>query len=203
GGGRCASGSQVIRAIRTPGRRAAASTNRVVVSSRYGATNPAVTMGETYPPVTMPDMNVVFVEPFFPSNQRQFARALAEAGATVIGIGEYGVESFDDDLKGWLHHYERVPSVTDEQAWTRAVRAGRLRGRGGWDRRGVRRAGRGVDGGGGVRRGTRGVLRHDRRGRPGGPGLRLALLPERARGDAHPVDLAAVRLHQPGGYRAG
>jgi formate-dependent phosphoribosylglycinamide formyltransferase (GAR transformylase) len=70
----------------------------------------------------MPDMNVVFVEPFFPSNQRQFARALAEAGATVIGIGEYGVESFDDDLKGWLHHYERVPSVTDVDAMTRAVR---------------------------------------------------------------------------------
>src|SRR6266699_1335180 len=70
----------------------------------------------------MPDMNVVFVEPFFPSNQRQFARALAEAGATVIGIGEYGVESFDDDLKGWLDHYERVPSVTDAQALTRAVR---------------------------------------------------------------------------------
>ncbi len=67
-------------------------------------------------------MNVVFVEPFFPSNQRQFARALAEAGATVIGIGEYGVESFDDDLKGWLHHYERVPSVTDTDAMTRAVR---------------------------------------------------------------------------------
>src|SRR6266536_1009801 len=67
-------------------------------------------------------MNVVFVEPFFPSNQRQFARALAEAGATVIGIGEYGVESFDDDLKGWLHHYERVSSVTDADAMTRAVR---------------------------------------------------------------------------------
>src|SRR5213075_2622509 len=79
-------------------------------------------MASTYPPVTMPDMNVVFVEPFFPSNQRQFARALAEAGATVIGIGEYGVESFDDDLKGWLHHYERVPSVTDADAMTRAVR---------------------------------------------------------------------------------
>src|SRR2546426_511323 len=70
----------------------------------------------------MPDMNVVFVEPFFPSNQRQFARALAEAGATVIGIGEYGAESFDDDLKGWLHHYERVSSVTDVEAMTRAVR---------------------------------------------------------------------------------
>jgi formate-dependent phosphoribosylglycinamide formyltransferase (GAR transformylase) len=70
----------------------------------------------------MPDMNVILVEPFFPSNQRQFARALAEAGATVIGIGEYGVESFDDDLKGWLHHYERVSSVTDVEAMTRAVR---------------------------------------------------------------------------------
>src|SRR6266478_8283441 len=79
-------------------------------------------MGETYPPVTMPDMNVVFVEPFSPPNQRQFARALAEAGATVIGIGEYGAESFDDQLKGWLHHYERVPSVTDVEAMTRAVR---------------------------------------------------------------------------------
>ncbi len=67
-------------------------------------------------------MNVVFVEPFFPSSQRQFARALAEAGATVIGIGEYGVGSFDDDLKGWLHHYERVPSVTDVDAMTQAVR---------------------------------------------------------------------------------
>jgi len=67
-------------------------------------------------------MNVVFVEPFFPSNQRQFARALAEAGATVIGIGEYGAEAFGDQLKGWLYHYERVPSVTDVDAMTRAVR---------------------------------------------------------------------------------
>jgi formate-dependent phosphoribosylglycinamide formyltransferase (GAR transformylase) len=67
-------------------------------------------------------MNVVFVEPFFPNNQRQFVRALAEAGATVIGIGEYGVESFDDQLKGWLYHYERVRSVTDVDAMTHAVR---------------------------------------------------------------------------------
>jgi len=67
-------------------------------------------------------MNVVFVEPFFPSNQRQFARALAEAGATVIGIGEYDAGIFDDQLRGWLYHYERVPSVTDVEAMTRAVR---------------------------------------------------------------------------------
>src|SRR5579863_5759124 len=67
-------------------------------------------------------MNVVFVEPFFPSNQRQFARALAEAGATVIGIGEYPADALDDQLKGWLHHYERVPSVTDVDAMIAAVR---------------------------------------------------------------------------------
>ncbi len=67
-------------------------------------------------------MNVVLVEPFFPANQRQFARALAEAGATVIGIGEYGLDALDDQLKGWLYHYERVPSVTDVPALTQAVR---------------------------------------------------------------------------------
>jgi len=67
-------------------------------------------------------MNVVLVEPFFPRNQREFARALAEAGATVIGIGEYPADGFDDALKGWLYHYEQVPSVTDVAAMTRAVR---------------------------------------------------------------------------------
>ena len=231
-------------------------------------------------------MNVVLVEPFFPANQRQFARALAQAGATVIGIGEYGLDALDDELKGWLYHYERVPSVTDVPALTQAVRwvqdklwvdrleatveahtmaaaevreactipgtsvrtawlcrdkpsmkealraagvptavsaavdcaaqahdvrrAGRvpadpqaaqrrrrvghrtgrrLRGtRSG--ARGLRRPGRRVGRHRGVRRGARGLLRHDHRRRPGGPGLRLALLPQRARGDADPVDLA-------------
>jgi carbamoylphosphate synthase large subunit len=67
-------------------------------------------------------MNVVFVEPFFPANQRHFARALAEAGATVIGVGESSADALDDQLRGWLHHYERVPSVTDAEAMTRVVR---------------------------------------------------------------------------------
>ncbi len=68
-------------------------------------------------------MNVVFVEPFFPSSQRHFARALAEAGATVIGVGEYPADALDGQLQGWLHHYEQVPSVTDSGALTRAVRS--------------------------------------------------------------------------------
>ncbi len=70
----------------------------------------------------MPDMNVVLVEPFFPASQRHFARALAEVGATVIGVGESPAEALDEQLKGWLHGYEQVPSVTDAEAMTRQVR---------------------------------------------------------------------------------
>jgi carbamoylphosphate synthase large subunit len=67
-------------------------------------------------------MNVVFVEPFFPPSQRHFARALAEVGATVIGVGESPAEALDEQLKGWLHDYAQVPSVTDVEAMTRQVR---------------------------------------------------------------------------------
>src|ERR1022692_2960607 len=71
----------------------------------------------------MHDMNVVFVEPFFPSNQRHFVRALAEVGATVIGVGEYAAHDLDSELRGWLHHYEQVSSVTDVEAMTAVVRS--------------------------------------------------------------------------------
>lgn len=67
-------------------------------------------------------MNVMFLAPSFPSNQRQFVRALAEAGATVIGIGESHVDELDAQLKGWMYHYEQVPSVTDVDAMTAVVR---------------------------------------------------------------------------------
>jgi len=45
-------------------------------------------------------VNVVFVEPAFPANQRQFVRALAEVGATVIGVGERPADALDDQLRG-------------------------------------------------------------------------------------------------------
>jgi biotin carboxylase len=67
-------------------------------------------------------VNVVFIEPFFPRNQREFVRALAEVGATVIGIGEYPLDAMDDTLKGFMHHYEQVPSVTDVDRMTDVVR---------------------------------------------------------------------------------
>ena len=67
-------------------------------------------------------MNIILVEPFFPSNQREFVRALAGVGATIVGVGEYPVDAFDDDLRRWLHHYEQVPSVTDVDRMTDVVR---------------------------------------------------------------------------------
>lgn len=65
---------------------------------------------------------MILLEPSFPDNQKQFARALAEVGATVIGIGERPKDWLDDDVAGWLTHYEQVGSVTDDEAVLGAVR---------------------------------------------------------------------------------
>jgi hypothetical protein len=67
-------------------------------------------------------MHVVFIEPRFPANQRQFVRALAQVGATVTAIGEGSKESLDSDLREWLTHYEQVGSVVDEGAVLEKVR---------------------------------------------------------------------------------
>ena len=67
-------------------------------------------------------MRVVFVEPNFPRNQREFVRALASVGAEVIGIGESPEEALDDELRGWMRHYHQVASVVDVGAMTDAVR---------------------------------------------------------------------------------
>jgi hypothetical protein len=67
-------------------------------------------------------MDVILVEPCFPRNQRQFARGLHAVGARVIGIGERPKEALDEELRGWLHHYEQVSNVCDEGALERAVR---------------------------------------------------------------------------------
>jgi carbamoylphosphate synthase large subunit len=67
-------------------------------------------------------MHVVFVEPAFPRNQREFARALKSVGARVTGIGESPLEALDGELKGWLDAYERVSSVTNVAAMFEAVK---------------------------------------------------------------------------------
>jgi carbamoylphosphate synthase large subunit len=67
-------------------------------------------------------MDVVFVEPAFPYNQREFVRALASVGARVIGIGERPLSALDDELKHWLTHYEQIGSVVDENQLLTAVK---------------------------------------------------------------------------------
>ena len=67
-------------------------------------------------------MNVIFIEPSFPYNQREFVRALHAAGANVIGIGERPASHLSDELKHWLGDYVQIRSVVDEAALLRAVR---------------------------------------------------------------------------------
>jgi formate-dependent phosphoribosylglycinamide formyltransferase (GAR transformylase) len=67
-------------------------------------------------------VNVIFIEPAFPPNQREFVRGLVEAGATVIGIGERPADYLDPDLRGWMLHYEQIGNVTDVGLLVDAVR---------------------------------------------------------------------------------
>ena len=52
-------------------------------------------------------MHVVFLEPSFPANQKEFVRGLHAVGAKVTGIGERERDSLPADLREWLFHYER------------------------------------------------------------------------------------------------
>jgi carbamoylphosphate synthase large subunit len=67
-------------------------------------------------------MNVIFIEPAFPYNQREFVRALNATGANVIGIGERPAASLGAEMHGWLGDYLQVRSVVDEPSLLRAVR---------------------------------------------------------------------------------
>ena len=67
-------------------------------------------------------LDVVFLEPSFPANQREFVRALHAVGARVTGIGERPEESLDPELRHWLFHYHRVGNVTDAGQLEQAVR---------------------------------------------------------------------------------
>lgn len=68
-------------------------------------------------------MHVVFIEPFFPANQREFVRALHSVGARVTGIGEAPVEGLPPDLREQMLHYEQVGSVVQTDQMIRLVEA--------------------------------------------------------------------------------
>ncbi|MGH7910881.1 MAG: ATP-grasp domain-containing protein [Candidatus Dormibacteraceae bacterium] len=67
-------------------------------------------------------MNIAFVEPSFPPNQRRFVAGLAHVGATVIGIGETPEDQLAADLRSQLAGYYRVGNVTDDGQLDEAVR---------------------------------------------------------------------------------
>jgi len=67
-------------------------------------------------------VDVVFVEPCFPANQREFVRGLHSVGARVTGIGERPREALDPELRQWLFHYEQIGNVTSEAQLEKAVR---------------------------------------------------------------------------------
>ncbi|AXG15027.1 ATP-grasp domain-containing protein [Intrasporangium calvum] len=67
-------------------------------------------------------MNIIFVEPAFPANQRRFVHALASVGANVYGIGESDEAHLGPDLRGAMRGYYRVGSVTNVQQLIDAVR---------------------------------------------------------------------------------
>ncbi len=66
-------------------------------------------------------MNVIFVEPFFPQNQRRFVAALAGVGANVIGVGEYSEHDLPGELRSQLGAYYKVSNVTDVAQLNAAV----------------------------------------------------------------------------------
>ena len=67
-------------------------------------------------------VNIIFVEPSFPANQRRFVHALASVGANVYGIGESDESHLGDELRGALRGYYRVGSVTNVDQMVEAVR---------------------------------------------------------------------------------
>jgi len=73
-------------------------------------------------------MHVIFVEPAFPHNQRQFVRALAQVGARVTAIGEAPAQALPGEIQQYLHDYEQVPSVVHEPSLSEAVRRVQARG---------------------------------------------------------------------------
>ncbi|HVK35406.1 MAG TPA: hypothetical protein VM428_07080 [Microlunatus sp.] len=65
--------------------------------------------------------NVVMISPGFPLEMAYFTRALAEVGATVIGVGDQPVHGLPTEARAALAHYEHV-SLADEDAVIAALR---------------------------------------------------------------------------------
>lgn len=66
-------------------------------------------------------MNYIHLSPYFPPNFTHFSRALKEAGATVLGLGDSPYEELNPDLKQWLTEYYRVDDLHNYDQLLRAM----------------------------------------------------------------------------------
>ncbi len=53
-------------------------------------------------------MNVLMISPGYPADMPEFTRGLSEAGATVIGVGDQGVNDLPALVKRHLSDYLQV-----------------------------------------------------------------------------------------------
>ena len=73
-------------------------------------------------------MRVVLLSPSYPAEMINFARGLAEVGATVFGVGDTPREQLPHSVKPYLYDYLAVPRILDEMDVMDRV-SGWLRGR--------------------------------------------------------------------------
>src|SRR5499433_662317 len=66
-------------------------------------------------------MNVVMISPGYPAEMALFARGLAAAGATVIGVGDQPVHAVPQPAREALAHYVHVGSLANGDAVSAAV----------------------------------------------------------------------------------
>jgi biotin carboxylase len=67
-------------------------------------------------------VNVLMISPGYPAEMAFFTRGLAQAGATVIGLGDQPTHALPDTAKPALDHYIQVGSLTAEDQVVATVR---------------------------------------------------------------------------------
>lgn len=68
-------------------------------------------------------MNILLISPGYPADMPQFTRGLAEAGATVLGVGDQPVGSLPELVRKSLAAYLQVRSLWDERIVAQELRA--------------------------------------------------------------------------------
>ncbi len=70
----------------------------------------------------MVTVNVLMISPGYPAEMAFFTRGLAQAGATVIGLGDQSADALPSVARDALAHYVQVGSLADDAAVAATVR---------------------------------------------------------------------------------